>query len=59
MANMIEHFATSKQQPIIGTALPDFKTTSDMESFFRQHAVSHSSLAEPSYGDYKLPWLNF
>ena len=62
MANLVQHFAETREQSVSG---PDFWQSENLspkqnvESFFRQHAVSHSSLAEPSYGDYKLPWLNF
>ena len=62
MANIVEHFATSKEQPVTGTDFwkaEQLKATHDIETFFRQNTVAHASLAEPSYGDYKLPWLNF
>lgn len=62
MANMVQYFATNKKQPVTGADFwqaEQLKATTDFESFFRSNTVSHASLAEPSYGAYKLPWLNF
>ncbi len=62
MTNLVQHFATTKEQSVTGTDFwqaEQLKASHDIESFYRQNSVSHASLAEPSFGDYKLPWLNF
>lgn len=62
LANLVKHFAETREQPVFGK---DFWSTehmtpkNDFEAFYRQNPVIHSNLAEPSYGDYKLPFLNF